>query len=82
MEMTFEWDSEKSKRNLFKHGISFEEAIQVFDGTEEIRYDDENSTYSEDRFRATGKLRRHGDVVVVFIEVVDDLLRIISAYKV
>ena len=28
--MSFEWDSVKSKTNIKKHGISFEEAAAVF----------------------------------------------------
>ena len=28
--MRFEWDGEKAKQNLKKHGVSFEEAVTVF----------------------------------------------------
>lgn len=31
MDYRFEWDSDKSKANLVKHGISFDEAMTVFD---------------------------------------------------
>lgn len=31
MELRFEWDSNKSTTNLAKHGVSFDEARQVFD---------------------------------------------------
>jgi uncharacterized DUF497 family protein len=79
--MIFDWDEGKNRRNLFKHGITFEEAVEVFNGSEVIEYDDENSTPTEDRFKAKGRIPRHGLIVVVFVEVVDDLLRIISAYK-
>lgn len=27
----FEWDSNKARNNLRKHGIRFEDAVQVFD---------------------------------------------------
>jgi uncharacterized DUF497 family protein len=30
MTLTFEWDEEKSKRNVRKHGVTFEEAKTVF----------------------------------------------------
>ena len=30
--MEFEWDEEKNKVNLSKHGISFDEAKQIFSG--------------------------------------------------
>lgn len=75
------WDENKNIANQEKHGISFEEAEVIFDGTEEIEYDHEHSTHDEDRFKAYGKLNPHGPVVVVFVEVIDDLLRIISAFK-
>ena len=29
--MLFDWDEEKAKNNLAKHGISFDEATSVFD---------------------------------------------------
>jgi uncharacterized protein len=30
--MAFEWDTAKNAANIAKHGIDFEDAIQVFDG--------------------------------------------------
>src|SRR5438874_10779864 len=30
MALTFEWDTNKSRRNLVKHGVSFEESSTVF----------------------------------------------------
>ncbi|XZN91478.1 MAG: BrnT family toxin [Microcoleus sp.] len=30
--MQFEWDENKNAQNLKKHGISFEEAQEIFDG--------------------------------------------------
>ena len=30
MELTFEWDEDKSKQNVRKHGVTFEEAKTVF----------------------------------------------------
>ncbi len=30
MPAQFEWDEEKAQANLRKHGVSFEDAIQVF----------------------------------------------------
>ncbi|MDZ8108796.1 MAG: BrnT family toxin [Nostoc sp. DedQUE12a] len=30
--MQFEWDQNKNQQNLKKHGISFEETIEIFDG--------------------------------------------------
>lgn len=38
--MRFEWDGEKAKQNLKKHGVSFEEAVTVF-------YDPLSATFDE-----------------------------------
>ena len=53
-ELHFEWDSEKAKANLDKHGVSFEEAMSVFYDEVAIEfYDDEHSEW-EDRFLLLG----------------------------
>jgi len=30
--MRYSWDREKSRRNLIRHGIAFEDAMRIFDG--------------------------------------------------
>ena len=35
--MKFEWDEDKNKQNLAKHGINFETAILVFNDIQRIR---------------------------------------------
>lgn len=80
--MRFTWDEDKNHKNFNKHGIRFEDAIRIFDGTEEIQYDSDHSSSSEDRFIAYGKLPNYGSVIVVFVELIDDELRIISARRV
>ena len=53
-ELHFEWDPDKAKTNLDKHGISFEEAMTVFYDEAAIEfYDDEHSEW-EDRFLLLG----------------------------
>ncbi len=47
-----------------------------------IEFDVGHSIHHEERYRAYGYLNKHGGIVVVFVEVIDDLIRIISAYKV
>ncbi|MEY0444879.1 BrnT family toxin, partial [Providencia rettgeri] len=42
MQISFEWDSEKASSNLTKHGISFDEAVHVFN--------DPNHISRQDRF--------------------------------
>jgi uncharacterized protein (DUF4415 family) len=52
--MDFEWDEAKSRRNLAKHGISFEEAARVFTGPT-FRHVDDRRTYGEIRYGCTGR---------------------------
>ena len=50
----FEWDDKKSKINITKHGITFEEAISVFYDEEAIEFYDEEHSEWEDRFLMLG----------------------------
>ena len=55
MELYFEWDEEKAKTNLNKHGVSFEMAAKVFFDQNRIEiYDDAHSHGDEDRFITIG----------------------------
>jgi len=79
--MKFEWDNQKSKSNLAKHGISFEEASKLFLGRADfVEIFDESHSLDEDRFIAIGPIAKW-IVVVVYIEKSLDLIRIISARK-
>lgn len=56
MDLVFEWDSQKAKRNLRKHGITFDEAITVFDDTLAAIFPDDDHSGSEDRAIIVGVL--------------------------
>ena len=45
-ELTFEWDENKNRENIIKHGIDFEEAKTVFYDEMAIVFDDPD--HSED----------------------------------
>ena len=79
--MEFEWDPEKSLANQAKHGVSFEEASELFSGGGDYLeiYDSEHS-FDEDRFIAIGPTSL-GVLVVVYTERRDDVIRILSARK-
>lgn len=81
IEMRFEWDEIKNAENQQKHGVCFEDAIEIFSSPYDIEYDSDHSSPTEDRFLATGWSSKHGSLIVVFTEIVDDLIRIISARK-
>jgi uncharacterized DUF497 family protein len=54
----FEWDEEKAKLNLKKHGLAFNEILPVFDDPHMLEfYDDSHSTDTEDRIRGIGSLQ-------------------------
>lgn len=77
MEVT--WDPAKNLANQKKHGISFEEASQLFtSGANYLELFDEAHSETEDRFLAIGPIKR-GLVLVVLTEQDEDTIRIISA---
>ena len=51
---TFEWHPEKSRKNLAKHGISFEEAKTVFSDSNALLINDPDHSEEEDRFVLLG----------------------------
>jgi uncharacterized protein len=74
-----EWDESKNLANRRKHGLSFEEAAELFaSGTDYLEIFDEAHSEFEDRFIAIGSVAR-GLVLVVWTERDDDVYRIISA---
>jgi uncharacterized DUF497 family protein len=75
-----DWDEAKSLSNRRKHGISFEEAAEVFaSGQEYLELFDEVHSGFEDRFIAIGPIHRGLVLVVWTSRDDDDTLRIISA---
>ena len=81
----FEWDAVKARTNQRKHGVSFEEALNVFDDpralVEQDRTDDETG---ELRWRALGLVE--GMVLLLVAHTVreeyqDEVIRLISARR-
>ncbi|SLM31953.1 conserved hypothetical protein [Desulfamplus magnetovallimortis] len=78
--MKFEWDENKNRINLQKHGIDFSDAVKIFDGPALI-YPDNRIDYGEDRYIGIGFILNLV-ALVVFVEINDnDVIRIISARK-
>ena len=73
----FEWDERKNQLNIAKHGVSFEQAKQIFDDFTVDRIDD-RFFYDEIRQFSLGKI---GDTVVLVVTHTDrdGICRIISA---
>lgn len=77
--MKFEWDDAKDQNNQKKHGVSFAEAQQLFESSDDyLEIFDAEHSEAEDRFITIGPIDR-GIVVVVYTEREEDLIRIIGA---
>ena len=77
--MRVEWDVDKNRENLEKHGISFEEASDLLLGVaDSMEVFDAAHSEEEDRYVAIGPIVR-GLIVVVFTERDEETVRIISA---
>ena len=77
--MRVTWDEGKNIENRRKHGLSFEEAEELFAvGGDYLEVFDEVHSESEDRFFAIGPITR-GLILVVWTEREDEIVRIISA---
>ena len=77
--MLFEWDNNKEKINITKHGIDFSTAALVFGDPDRIEaYDAKHSTY-EDRYITIGQINNTTVIVVVIYTERTNTIRIISA---
>ena len=78
--MIYEWDAEKARTNQRKHGVSFDEAVTVFeDGLGQI-VDDLRHSVEENRCALLGLSRRNRLLTVMFTER-GNTVRIISARR-
>ena len=73
----FEWDDEKARGNLVKHGVDFEDAKSVFHDPDLLDVPDESMDYGEERYKALGMAR--GRLIAVVYTLRDGRTRIISA---
>jgi len=78
--LTFEWDPQKAKSNIEKHGVSFEEASTVFRDPLSLTIDDPLHSTGELRMVQIGISHKDRLLVVVHTERGDNI-RIISARK-
>jgi uncharacterized DUF497 family protein len=78
MNLQFEWDDNKSDRNLQKHGVSFEEAQTIFLDPNSQTYDDPIHSLEEPRYIDIGMSARGRLLVVVYTER-NNKIRIISS---
>jgi uncharacterized DUF497 family protein len=79
--MKFEWDETKNQSNIQKHGISFQEAIAVFDDPHLLTIPDRMDGW-EQRWKSIGVVR--GVLLILAIHTLreepgEEVVRIISA---
>jgi uncharacterized DUF497 family protein len=80
--MKFEWDENKNKINIRKHGIDFTDVPEIFNNPMLIMFD-ETKDDLEERWVGIGFLR-HIVAVIIFTERNEynqEIIRIISARK-
>ena len=76
---SFCWDESKAAENRHKHGVSFEEAVTVFDDPLFVMQDASRNEEQRDAvigFSSAGRL-----LTVVHVEFEGDFIRIISAWR-
>lgn len=79
MKDNYVWDTKKAKVNIKKHGITFEESVEVFDDPYAIEsLDEKSSLLDEFRYRIIGRVKRQVVVLVAYTQR-DGISRIISA---
>jgi len=78
--MRFTWDSKKSPTNVLKHGISFDDAPDMFDFPMLTCIDNRHG-YGEERWVGIGFLKGIIAVIVYCQDDENDEIRIISVRK-
>ncbi len=76
IEYNVEWDDEKNRSNVIKHGVSFETAALVFADEHYIELYDEDHSQDEDRYIAIGVVDQ---VLYVVHTIRGEVIRLISA---
>lgn len=79
--MQFEWDDEKDRKNIAKHGIAFRTAILVFQDQNRLEKFDEAHSLDEDRYLTIGEIGGTFMVVSVVYTERPEAIRIISARR-
>lgn len=77
MVVKIRWDGAKNLANQKKHGISFDEAQDLFTSGEYLEIFDAEHSETEERFVAIGLINR-GLIVVVWTQSEEDTMWIIS----
>lgn len=75
----FDWDEKKNIKNKSKHGVRFEDCIEVFTDTNRVILEDFKHSNQEDRFYCIGKCKL--GIVTVRFTFRENSIRIFGAGK-
>ena len=78
--MRYEWDPKKAEANRKVHGVSFADAVAVFEDDFALTRED-NDAANEQRFVTLGTDTAGALLVVVYTYREPDVVRLISAWK-
>ena len=78
-EVKFKWDNNKSKINIRKHRVNFEEAQTVFRDPLAFIFDDEEHSIEERREIIIGHSEKNRLLIVCFTEETEGVVRIFSS---
>ena len=77
--MNYEWNSNKAKENLKKHGVDFADAVVALEDENALTIEDKDQ--KEIRFQTLGMGSYLNVLYVVHAEISESCIRIISARK-
>jgi uncharacterized protein len=77
--MRYSWDKDKDRRNIERHGISFDDAKRIFDG-QTLEREDDRFDYGETRIYAIGLINGL-EITVIYTDRDNDERRLISAWR-
>ena len=78
--MRFEWDPPKAEANLRTHGVSFAEAVTVLEDDFALAREDVDAVEGP-RFVTLGLSNLGNLLVVVYLYIEPDIIRVISAWR-
>ena len=78
-ELIFVWDNIKNSINKKKHGLSFEDAKDVFYDENAILFDDPDHSIDEERFLIIGMIKSSKICIISHCYREENIIRLISA---
>ena len=79
--MQFEWDGRKAAANLSKHGVSFDEAMTIFDDPLYVDFYDPDHSSDENRYIIIGESQQ-GRLLMASYTERGGVIRLISSREV